>query len=94
MSGERVGMFERLSAAKLAAMAAGAGFIAVATITVEILSGGLPARFLGFHGGFVSLPMGAAAPILAALTSRQRLGFAAPALALSALYWLLFALYF
>jgi len=86
-------LFATREAAKLAGMAAAAGFIAVGTIVVEILIGRLPARMLGYSTGFVSLPIGAATPILTALTARSNLKFALPGLALSIVYWGLFAVY-
>ena len=86
-------LFATRAAGKLAAMAAGAGFIAVGTIIIEILAGRLPAQWFGFDTGFVSLPMGAAAPILTALTARSNVRYALPGLALSIVYWMLFVMY-
>lgn len=86
-------LFATREAAKLAGMAAAAGFIAVGTIVVEILTGRLPAQMLGYSTGFVSLPIGAAAPILTALTARSNLKFSLPGLVLSVVYWGLFAIY-
>lgn len=79
--------------AKLAAIAGAAGIIAVFTITVEILTGRLPAQFLGYSTGFVSLPLGAAIPILTALTARTNVRYAMPGLVLSIIYWSLFVMY-
>ena len=86
-------MFDLHPTAKLAAIAGAAGFIAVVTILLEIMTGRLPAKMLGFTTGFVSLPIGASAPILAALTSRHNVRYAAPTIVLSVVYWSLFVVY-
>ena len=77
----------------LAAIGGAAGMIALGTIAVEILTGRLPARVLGLGIGFVSLPLGAAAPVVGLLTLRHDWRYAAPTLLLSLVYWLLFVGY-
>lgn len=88
-----VPLFEVRPIGKLAGIGITAGFIAVVTIIGEILTGGLPARMLGYSQGFVSLPLGVAAPIIAALTARDSIPYALPVLGVSLIYWVLFAVF-
>lgn len=78
---------------RLALAAAGAGFIAVSTLIVEIWTSQFFARVLGFDQGFVSLPLGATALVLAALAARSRVAHALPGLLLGAVYCLMAVLY-
>lgn len=89
-----VPLFEVRPVGKLAGIGITAGFIAIVTIIGEILTGGLPAQMLGYSTGFVSLPLGVAAPIIAALTARESIRYALPVLGLSMIYWGLFAVFF
>ncbi len=86
-------MFAVRPVGKLAGIGAATGFIAVGTILVEIVAGRLPARMLGYSTGFISLPLGVAIPIVAALTARSSLAYALPALGFGLVYWVLFAMY-
>lgn len=74
--------------ARLAFTAAGAGIIALGTLAVEIWTARFSARLIGFERGFLSMPLGATALALAALTARTRWTYAAPAALLGLVYWL------
>jgi len=87
-------LFAVRSVGKLAGIGITAGFISIVTIIGEILTGGLPARMLGYSHGFVSLPLGVAVPIIAALTARESIPYALPVLGSSVIYWGLFAVFF
>jgi len=79
--------------ARLAFAAAGAALIALATLSVEIWTARFSARIIGFERGFLSMPLGATALVLAALTARTNWRYAAPAVLLGLVYWLAVVVY-
>lgn len=78
---------------RLALGAAGAGVIALVTLAGEIQTRQLPAELVGFERGFVSVPLGVATLLLAALAARTDLRYALPAALLGFVYWGVAALY-
>lgn len=83
-------LFGSYPQATLAFMAAGCGFIAVATLFLELMTSRVLAVALEMPIAFLSLPMGVATMILAGLTARTSWKHAAPALAFGAVYWVSF----
>lgn len=75
-----------------AAIAAGAGVIALGTLGLEIWTDRWLARAIGWNYHFISAPVGVVAPVIAALVARHDLVKAAPGLGLGAAYWSVFLL--
>jgi len=74
----------------LALLAVGTGVIALVSIGVELWTDQALARTADFGVAFISAPLGAATAILAALTAKNNIKWALPALVCAAVYWLLF----
>lgn len=95
MTGEGVkakppGLMSSNPVGALALLAVGTGLIALVSIGVEVWTDQALARAFDLGVAFVSAPLGAATAILAALTARNNLKWALPALACAVVYWLLF----
>lgn len=96
-TGERVkqkppGLMSSNPVGALALLAVGTGVIALASIGVELWTEQTLAQTAPLGVTFVSAPLGAATAILAALTAKNNIKWALPALVCAAAYWLIFAL--
>lgn len=80
-------LFESYPHGTLALMAAGCGFIAVATLLIELATANTHAMTLEIPVRYLSLPMGVGTMILAGLVARANWKYAMPALALGIVYW-------
>ncbi|MBA2661527.1 MAG: hypothetical protein H0U74_04485 [Bradymonadaceae bacterium] len=87
------GLFAAFPHGTLAALAAGTGAIAVFTMLIELFTQQSMARAMAFEISFISLPLGVATMILAALTARHRMIYALPALLLGIAYWSLYVVF-
>ena len=76
----------------VAALSLGAGFIALVSLVFELLTHGWLANAADLGVSYLSLPMGVAAVVLAALTARRDWRLALPGLALGAVYWVAYLL--
>lgn len=86
------GLFEAYPHGTLAAIATGAGFIAVATLGIEILTQQWLAKAVELNIAFLSMPLGVATMILAGLTARGRVLYAVPAVLFGTIYWATYAM--
>lgn len=84
-------LFESYPHGTLALMAAGCGFIAVATLAIELVTANTHAMALEIPVRYLSLPLGVGTMILAGLTARANWLYALPALAFGAIYWVICA---
>lgn len=86
------GLFSSNPTALLASLAAGTGAIALASIGVELWTEQWLAQTADLGVAFMSAPLGIATLALAVLTARSNASWSAPAFAMAAAYWLIFAL--
>ncbi|MFU8802186.1 MAG: hypothetical protein ACNA8W_00115 [Bradymonadaceae bacterium] len=89
---EMQGLFEAFPHGTLAAIATGAGFIAVCTLAIEIVTRQWLANAVALNISFLSLPLGVATMVLAGLTARGRVLYAVPAVLFGTLYWAVYGL--
>ncbi len=81
-------LFESYPHGTLALMAAGCGFIAVVTLSIELATASTHAMALEIPVRYLSLPLGVGTMILAGLVARISWKYAAPALIFGAIYWI------
>jgi hypothetical protein len=86
-------LFSSHPTALLALLAAGTGVIALASIGVELLTDQSLAQSAQLGVSFVSLPLGVATIVLAALTARANIKWSLPALAFGLAYWAIFLIF-
>jgi hypothetical protein len=86
------GLFEAFPHGTLAAIATGAGVLAVFTLGLEIVTQQWLAKAVSVNIAFLSMPLGIATMVLAGLTARARVLYALPAVLCGVLYWAVYAL--
>jgi hypothetical protein len=85
-------LFSSKPTALLAALTAGTGAIALASIGVEVWTDQWLAKAADLGVAFMSAPLGVATLVLAALTARSNVRWAVPGFVLAVAYWVIFAL--